>query len=102
MKIYVSGPVTGVKGYLARFRDCIRKIESRFPDNDVINPALVCYPLPDSTSHDEYMEICLRLLGMCDTIVMMDGWRGSTGACIEYGYAMARELNVLYEKDLED
>ena len=48
-------------------------------------------------TYDEYMEIDLRLLDMCGAIYMLNGFEMSKGACIEYDYALAKDLIVLKE-----
>ena len=46
-------------------------------------------------THDEYMRMSFLMLDMCDAIYMMDGWRESAGACMEYGYALAKDKIIL-------
>ena len=38
--------------------------------------------------YHEYMDICLKMLERCHVLILIDGWRQSTGACIEAGYAL--------------
>ena len=89
MKVYISGPITGHDDYMERFEATEQYIKNKFGDNiEVVNPAKVNSMLPKMT-WKQYMDICLTILPMCDYIYMMEGWEHSTGACIEYGYALA-------------
>lgn len=92
-KVYISGPITGTKDYLARFEE----IETAFARQgvEVINPAKVNANLPESTTWEEYMRISLCMLGMCDGIYMMEGWQQSRGASLEYAYARGMGITVL-------
>ena len=64
------------------------------PDAEIINPTVLsALPL----TYDEYMNLDLQLLDMCGAVYMLDGWEKSKGACIEYGYALAKDLIVLEE-----
>lgn len=89
MKVYISGPITGHDDYMERFEATEQYIKNKFGDNiEVVNPAKLNSMLPKMT-WKQYMDICLIILPMCDFICMMEGWEHSTGACIEYGYALA-------------
>lgn len=47
------------------------------------------------------MEIDLCLLELCDAICMLKGWQESKGANREYGYALAKDITIIREEDLE-
>ena len=92
MKGYIRGPITGHDDYMERFEATEQYIKNKFGDNiEVVNPAKVNSMLPKMT-WKQYMDICLTILPMCDYIYMMEGWEHSTGACIEYGYALASDI----------
>lgn len=67
----------------------------------VFNPARVNAELPEDLEHEEYMEMSMTMLGMCDGIYMLNGWRDSRGACREYGYAMGKGLKIWNEPEEE-
>jgi hypothetical protein len=97
MRIYISGPVTGVPDYRENFEDAEQRIYKDIDGNaHVINPARVLGELPEM-EYEEYMKISLHLLGMCDTIYMLDGWQQSTGANRELGYALASDMLIIKE-----
>lgn len=95
-KVYISGPITGHADYLEEFAHTEREVIALFDGHvEIINPAKIGERLPDSTTWEEYMKLDYILLDMADTIYMMPGWRESTGACIEYGYAYAKGKKIL-------
>ena len=94
MRIYISGPITNVLDYKEKFARAEQNLKAKYPDAEIINPT-VLDKLP--LTYDEYMELDLMLLDMCGVIYMMNGWEKSKGACIEFGYATAKELIILSE-----
>ena len=95
-KIYISGPITGVDDYLENFKkaECKWKLRGYI----VVNPARILKEMPEETTYEEYMEIAMKLLSMCDNIYMMNGWEQSRGANREYGYALADEIEIWKEE----
>ena len=94
MRIYISGPITNVIDYKEKFARAEHNLKAKYPDAEIINPTILD-KLP--LEYDEYMKLDLMLLDMCDAIYMMNGWEKSKGACIEFGYAVAKELIILSE-----
>lgn len=85
MRVYISGPITGNPNYKEQFEEAENKI--RQEGNIPINPAKLDEVMPADAGHNDYMTMCIPLLSLSDAICMLHGWRKSTGACIEYGYA---------------
>ena len=92
MKLYVSGPITGTKDYLKKFKEAEEVLKGK--GHSVINPAAVNSMMPVDTTYEEYMKMSMTMLEMCDGIVLLDGWQGSRGANREYGYALGRDMEV--------
>ena len=94
MRIYISGPITNVLDYKEKFARAEQNLKAKYPDAEIINPT-VLDKLP--LTYDEYMELDLRLLDMCEGIYMLKGWEDSKGANREYGYALAKGKSFYFE-----
>ena len=83
MKVYLSGPITGIQNYELIFNVAERALTDK--GHVVVNPALLPEGLGDC---DTYMGICFSMIDVCDAVVMLPGWKQSFGCCREWGYAM--------------
>ena len=97
MKIYISGEITNNPNYKEDFERAEDYLQREYPSADIINPALVNSFLPKSTTYEEYMKMSFCMLDMCDSIYMLQGWEKSCGANREYGYALAKDMIIMYE-----
>lgn len=97
MKIYISGAITNNKHYKEDFAKAEEYLREKFPNAEILNPAKTNATLPQSTTWEQYMSICYIMLDMADAIYMIDGWERSKGACIEYGYSVARDKMIIDE-----
>ena len=97
MKIYISGAITNNPNYKEDFERAEDYINSHFENVAIINPALVNSHLPKSTTHEEYMRMSFCMLDMCDSIYMLSNYENSKGACMELGYALAKDKIILSE-----
>ena len=103
MKLYLSGPITGVNNYRKNFEEAAQELRWR-GYTDLINPAELCTVLPvEHTTYEQYMTMCMDLLGMADAVVLLPGWETSTGANREVGFALGTDkLIVGLETMLEE
>lgn len=94
-KIYISGPITGTQDYMKNFDKAKKELKS--VGFSVVNPAKVLSQMPADTEYEEYMDMAMMMLSMCDSIYMLKGWEKSTGANREYGYALASDITIMRE-----
>ena len=95
LKVYISGKITGNDSYMEEFSKAQKKLEER--GYSVLNPAATCATLPEDTEYEDYMRIALNLLDMADIAYFLKNWKDSKGANREYGYALAKEIKIIFE-----
>lgn len=95
MRVYISGPITGVEDYMVKFADAEKKLIGS--GYTVVNTAKINWGMPDDITYEEYMEIDIKLIDMCDAIYMLRGWNMSRGANREYGYALGKGKTIIYQ-----
>lgn len=109
-RFYVSGPITGEDPGMVQmaFENATDRLRREGVDS-IINPYdsigrmghvsedyMHQHIERDTLSHDEFMRVCLAALQLCGALLLLPGWRGSSGCCIELGAAVAWGLD-LYE-----
>ena len=95
MKIYISGAISNNPNYIDDFERAEDYLQREYPNAEIINPALVNSHLPKSTTHEQYMRMSFCMLDMCDSVYFISGYENSKGACMEYGYALAKDKIIL-------
>lgn len=98
MRIYISGAITNVPHFKIHFDEAEKQLKEEHPSAEVINPTMIV--LPETCTHEDYMRIDLMLLDLADAIYMLDGWELSKGACMEYRFAIDRELEIMFENEI--
>ena len=98
MKVYISGPITGItNGNRAAFRKAQAHLVRT--GNEVVNPHELDDPGAEPMSWSDCMRRDLAALVTCDAILMLPGWPNSRGANLEHH--VARELGLLVLDDPE-
>ena len=93
-RIYISGPITGVENFREIFLK--KQLELEKLGNEVVNPSLLYLIMPSSSTWQEYMDICIPLLKLCDKITMLKGYENSRGSCEELECALQNGI-MLYD-----
>lgn len=92
MKVYISGPMTGMENLnRAAFLTAAEQLQRR--GYEPVNPAEVELALGATWS--DYMRADLKLLMDCDAVAVLDGWRRSKGAKLEVHIAEKLGMLVL-------
>lgn len=92
MKVYISGPITGIENFRASFS--ARAASLRAMGYKVENPVDISENLrrmfPDKKlQYEDFMKHDIAALLDCDGISMLPGWENSKGARIEHDVAVA-------------
>lgn len=93
--IYISGPITNNPDYM----ECFNEAEDLLLEMgiDVFNPARNILLFKNlQAEYDWYIDLSLTELSWCDEILMLENWRNSEGARLEYEYAKAHNYNILF------
>lgn len=93
MKLYLSGPITGVENYKQAFMEAEQKLLSLDDDIKIVNPAKWEYP---DYKWADYMILGIDELRFSDGIVMLPGWEKSKGAQIELLFAEGSVIKVFH------
>ena len=99
-RLYLSGPITGVPNHLDIFNKAAASLVAE--GYRVINPANLCTVMDNKATWDDYLNIDMELLHMCDVLVQLPGWEKSLGCMREYGMALERDMIILRWEDLTD
>ena len=92
MKVYISGPITGIDDHKKIFL----RTEEHLTDQgyEVLNPTRL--PHNHDKKYSSYMKEDVKALLECDAIYMMSGWINSKGAKFEHETAEMCGIERLY------
>ena len=94
MNVYISGPMRGIDNYYENFQRAERKIKEY--GHRVANPADLDV---EGLTREQMLNVDLAMMNLCDAIYMLKGWENSCGANREYGYALGKGMNIMFESD---
>ena len=102
-KIYISGPITGIKNWQEMFSAAENELVSLPGTFFIVNPLTLSITLEkefkligkSEPSYSDYMRRDLSRLLECDTICMLPGWQKSKGARFEYHLARLLGMAIL-------
>jgi len=90
MKIYIAGKITDNPDYMEQF--AIAELFLIKEGHFVMNPTV----LPPGFEHHEYMKICFAMIDVCEGIYLLDNWRDSKGATMEFDYAIKTGKTIAF------
>lgn len=96
MRIYIAGKITGNPEAKRRFEATEKMLQEA--GDETINPHTIGEHLPEM-DHLEILHVCFALIDTCDGVYFMDNWKSSPGACMEYGYAIARGKALYFQEE---
>lgn len=99
MKIYVSGPMTGLPEYnYPAFRE--KSAFLREIGHEVYNPSEFPYdgPLEDFPIREAFASYCKFICEEADAIYMLKDWKQSAGARVEHDLAKRLGLKIMYQE----
>lgn len=88
MRVYISGPITGVDDYLEKFNAAEEYLKSN--GHEVINPAKLNSIMPETLDYSEYMRLDYQYLDLCDAIYLLKDWNISPGSKLELNHYLRR------------
>lgn len=97
MKIYISGPITGLDHQTAFANFDRAEKMLRDLGFDPVNP-MKASGLDSDINHswEEYMKADIALLLGCDAIYLLNGWESSRGATIELNIAEPLKIKPIF------
>lgn len=98
-KFYISGPITGRDPDEASAE--FKAVEDMLTQqgHQVVNPFEI---VPEGSSWNDAMEICLGALEDCTDIIMLPYWYNSRGAVIERNRAVDLRIVIHHHPEEED
>lgn len=94
MKIYISGPMTGIeKLNYPRFNKTEENLKRM--GYEVFNPARIKGAA--EWTWEDYMRECIRAIPDCTHIMLLNNWERSKGAQTEYYIAQSLGMKVMFE-----
>ncbi len=79
---YIAGKITGDRNYKTKFADAQEGLERH--GYIVLNPSW----MPQGLANEQYMRMCFAMIDSADDVFMLDDWKDSEGARLEYEYCM--------------
>lgn len=94
VRIYISGPITGIENYKQKFKDAAKEAVKKFKKEGVeviiYDPADKIGAI-DGMDYEDCLAVDFAFIDCCDIIFLMKDWEKSKGAKRECWYAMAKQ-----------
>lgn len=99
LKVYISGPITGVANYKRVFAEETKIAKSKI-EKKLYLPGVSVNVLPfnpaakmghvDGMPYEDCLELDFKLIDLSDLVYFMPGWEKSKGAVREWHYAKSK------------
>ena len=106
IKIFLSGPMSGYKGYnFSRFDSIAEKLERS--GIEVVNPVTICRKFKQETVIKDKGAFARMVAEQqeaektCTAILLLNGWEVSNGAKLELMTALKNGLDIFKESDID-
>lgn len=96
MLLFISGKITGDDNFKAKFKQVQDKLIKQ--GHRVLNPCWIDAEMAN-LEHSEYLHIDFAMIDIADGIYMLSDWQDSTGAKMEYDYALKSGKEVIFEME---
>lgn len=97
MKIYISGPMSGMKDYnYPAFNQLAELLRAN--GHKVFNPAETT--IPQGSEWVRFLKHDIALMMKADIVVLLSGWERSKGACLEVHIAKELDYRIIEESEL--
>ena len=97
-RIYISGKITGldITEATKKFKNAEHYLMTNYDNIEIVNPMREV-PYKKEKTWEQYMLEDINLLFGCDSIFMLDNWKNSKGARIEYNIAKEMSKTILFQ-----
>ena len=91
MKVYIAGKITGNPYYNNQFAEAEKELKAS--GHTVLNPVK-----DKGFSYKDCIDMGLCELMKCDGIYLLEGWQNSSGARLEYLYALVTNMVIVEQR----
>lgn len=86
--VYVAHPYSGLSSNYEKVSDIMNVLCSKFSDKTFISPIHAYGFMYESVDYDKGINLCFKLLDLCDTVLLCGEWEHSKGCNMEKDYAL--------------
>ena len=86
--VYVAHPYSGLSSNYEKVSDIMNVLCSKFSDKTFISPIHAYGFMYESVDYEKGINLCFKLLDLCDTVLLCGEWEHSKGCNMEKDYAL--------------
>lgn len=99
-RIYISGSITkDIENAPRKFEEAEQIVRSLFPDYEIVNPMKL--PHEPHSTWEQFMALDIQELLKCNIIWMLEDWKESQGARLEYEMASRVGMTMIEAKGIK-